>query len=726
MPSILPEYEYDIFISYRQNDNKRDKWVTQFVEALKDELEATLKNPVSIYFDENPHDGLLETHQVGESLEKKLKCLVFIPIISQTYCDTKSFAWSEEFLPFLKMAANDELGMNITLSNGNVASRVLPIRIHDLDNEDQALIGEKLGGPLRAIDFIYNEPGVNRPLKPQDKRELNQEKTSYQNQINKVANALKEIGKGVLRTNDVSSSDGVVPDSNETPIKRSNKIIAMVAIAAVLALGYWGYLNLFNQENKVSPVTIMEKGHKVIAVLPFSNTKPDPDNDYLGFAIASQVIGALDYNKNLTIRPSTDIRKYEQQVIDIKIVADDLKVDYVLTGNYLMVANIIRLNIEFIDANSNTSLWREKLEVDYKNAFDLQDLVAQKVVAGLDIQFSPKELKTIRMDVSADPLAYEYFLRGISYPSSVEGNTLAIEMFEKSIAIDSNYAPAYAQLGYRANALLMYGSTANRHQILPEEYLIKALEINENNLDALTFLSARMTERGKTGKAVETIKKALKINPNYSQALFYLGYIYRYAGMLDESIIEMEKGLALDPSNRGYRSLGITYYNIGDDMNAYRAFALDKGSSYELSWHVLISFRKKELEKTLELIDQIEAIDSSGLHATINRIIKAIIEEKPSEGLRWAKRMEELTTDSEGKIIDAEICYYIAGLYAGLGAKEDALRQLEITIENGYFNYPFMVNDYMFSSLREDEDYLAILSLAKEKHFAFKEMYFNN
>ena len=96
MPSLLKGFEYDIFISYRQNDNKpatagrRDGWVTSFVDALKDELEATLKNPVSIYFDVNPHDGLLESHQVGASLEKKLKCLVFIPIISQTYCDTES------------------------------------------------------------------------------------------------------------------------------------------------------------------------------------------------------------------------------------------------------------------------------------------------------------------------------------------------------------------------------------------------------------------------------------------------------------------------------------------------------------------------------------------------------------------------------------------------------------------------------------------------------------
>ena len=200
MASILPGYEYDIFISYRQNDNKRDGWVTNFVDALKDELEATLKNPVSIYFDVNPHDGLLESHQVGASLEKKLKCLVFIPIISQTYCDTNSFAWQHEFLPFNKMATEDGLGMNITLAGGNVASRVLPIKIHDIDVEDQHALEKELGGPMRSIDFIYKEPGVNRPLKPSDERNLNIEKTDYYNQINKVANALKEIDSINLET----------------------------------------------------------------------------------------------------------------------------------------------------------------------------------------------------------------------------------------------------------------------------------------------------------------------------------------------------------------------------------------------------------------------------------------------------------------------------------------------------------------------------------------------
>ena len=133
MASIIPGYEYDIFISYRQKDNKYDGWVTEFVDNLKKELEATFKEDISIYFDENPHDGILETYNVDKSLGFKLKSLVCIPVISQTYCDPKSFAWQNEFVAFNKMAREDQFGRDIKLSSGNVISRIIPINIHDID-----------------------------------------------------------------------------------------------------------------------------------------------------------------------------------------------------------------------------------------------------------------------------------------------------------------------------------------------------------------------------------------------------------------------------------------------------------------------------------------------------------------------------------------------------------------------------------------------------------------
>ncbi|HET9432832.1 MAG TPA: hypothetical protein VFO37_03705, partial [Chitinophagaceae bacterium] len=247
MPSIVPRYEYDIFISYRHKDNKGEHWVTEFVNALRTELESTFKEDISIYFDENPHDGLLEIHNVDKSLEGKLRCLIFIPIISQTYCDPKSFAWLHEFCAFNRIAKEDKFGRDIRLNSGNIASRILPIRIHDLDSQDKSLIENELGGPLRSIDFIFKSPGVNRSLLPADSPEKNFNKTHYRDQINKVANGVKEIIQGLiafdssvspLKTAERSASSG----SSFSKIKY--KQLLKAAVLALMAISFGGYFLL--------------------------------------------------------------------------------------------------------------------------------------------------------------------------------------------------------------------------------------------------------------------------------------------------------------------------------------------------------------------------------------------------------------------------------------------------------------------------------------------------
>ena len=202
MAAIISGFEYDIFVSYRHNDNKYDGWVTEFVEKLSQELDATLKDKLSIFFDKNPIEGLQETHHVDQSINTKIKSLIFIPIISQTYCDTKAFAWGQEFLVFKKESDQDRMGRTVKLPNGNFASRILPIKIHDIDVEDLKLLEEELNGSLRSIDFIYRDAGVNRPLRPVDD-EINVAgvKVLYRNQINKLANAIKDIISGIKQIN---------------------------------------------------------------------------------------------------------------------------------------------------------------------------------------------------------------------------------------------------------------------------------------------------------------------------------------------------------------------------------------------------------------------------------------------------------------------------------------------------------------------------------------------
>lgn len=188
--SIMPGYDYDIHVSYRYNDNKYDGWVSEFVEKLKQELGATLKDKLTIFLDESPE----EKREAGT----KINSLIFIPIISQTYCDINSPVWKNEFKIFQEEIKRDGIGGSIRLPNGNTASRVIPTRIHEIETADIKLLESELSGGLRSIDFIYREEGVNRPLSPlDDEKNQNPLRPMYRNQINKLANAIKEIISGI-------------------------------------------------------------------------------------------------------------------------------------------------------------------------------------------------------------------------------------------------------------------------------------------------------------------------------------------------------------------------------------------------------------------------------------------------------------------------------------------------------------------------------------------------
>jgi hypothetical protein len=196
--SIIADFDYDIHISFRYNDNKYDGWVSEFVEKLNQELSATLKDRLSIYFDINPEDKREAFQQEDGSFSHKIKSLIFIPVISQTYCDVNSSVWNNEFRLFQDGIKNDSIGSNIKLQNGNTASRVIPVKIHDIDTDDIKLLESALSGGLRSIDFIYREEGVNRPLRPiDDEKHANPLRPMYRNQINKLANAIKEIISGI-------------------------------------------------------------------------------------------------------------------------------------------------------------------------------------------------------------------------------------------------------------------------------------------------------------------------------------------------------------------------------------------------------------------------------------------------------------------------------------------------------------------------------------------------
>ena len=226
------------------------------------------------------------------------------------------------------MAKEDQFGRDIKLRNGNVTSRILPVRIHDLDTQDSKILSDELGGPLRSIDFVYKEAGVNRPLRSNEENpSQNQNHTLYRNQINKVANNIKEIIESIAHP------DSLVAEkikrriySSGSPGRR-NGIVALIFFFILMIAGYLFYSKSYKVGNEG------EAFEKSIAVLPFVDMTPSGDMEYLGDGIADEIINSLTAIKELKVIGRTSSFQFKGEKVDLRDVGERLDVGIVLEGS---------------------------------------------------------------------------------------------------------------------------------------------------------------------------------------------------------------------------------------------------------------------------------------------------------------------------------------------------------------------------------------------------------
>jgi TolB-like protein/Tfp pilus assembly protein PilF len=622
MASLIPGYNYDIFISYRQKDNKHDGWVTEFVNQLKGELEATFKEDISIYFDENPHDGLLETHDVDKSLEDKLKCLIFIPIISQTYCDSKSFAWQHEFCAFNKIAKEDQFGRDIKLTSGNVASRILPVKIHDLDPEDKTLIENELGGVLRSIEFIYKEAGVNRPLKPNDDAKENLNKTHYINQVNKVANAVKEIVTALKKQNqhseEASKEDFKVKPTNQKSI-RTKIIIGSLILLVLVVLCYFFIPRIFK------PAEELEKS---IAVLPFKLLSDEPDKQYQADGMMDAILLHLQKFKDLRVMSRTSVEQYRGTTKTTHQIGKELDVEYLLEGSFQKFGDNVKLIVQLINAKPESHVWANEYNNKWSEIFSVQSEVAQTIAKELHSIITPEEKQLVERIPTTNLKAYDKYLIAneyrMDYNKTRDLNTYkkAAASYKAALELDSAFARAYVGLGWT------YFDRYYWPNYYKEDFLDTCLVLAnkalsfDNQLDQAYYLKGRYyQENAHIEEALDNFDKTLKINPNNYYAYYAKGDIFCHIKFdMVKAIDNFHKALKLisgDERPGVLRSLGSIYAAVGfiEKANQYfqEALAQDGNKVYYSQSLIMLEFSIENLEEAFRLAEEANKIDSTYL-----------------------------------------------------------------------------------------------------------------
>lgn len=558
---LKSEHGCDIFISYRHNDN-RNGWVTEFAEALQIELAAAIKTPLSVYFDKNPHDGLLETHQVDESLKHKLRCVIFIPIVSQTYCDTASFAWQHEFLVFNRQAAQDDLGKHVRLLNGNVSSRVIPVRIHDIDPVDVAILEKELG-PLRSIDFVYRTEGVSRPLLASEldaKANLNH--TFYRDQLYKVVRSVKDIVNAVQSP---ASAQTLKAQSEETRVApqsaaQRNRLAIPAAILGALAVVALSWYFLRNPDStKVATINS-------IAVLPFSNMSNDPEQEPFCDGTTEQVISSLSRLPDLRVIARTSVLQYKNTTKSIAEIGRELNVTHVLESSVRKAGNRLRVTAQLIAVNDESHLWSE--DYDNKNVEDIfliQDEVAARIAGSLRKTLRPDERENMKSERPSSMEAYEHYVRGEYIHDTKFWVTLQDKDFKEAeyeflqaIALDSTYAPALAGLSNLYDSRSNVGSNGDFavYRAKADKYAAKAMALNPELPDALiaAFQSKyhNCHTEADVDSAYQLAYKAFRLTPNGGNIANEFAFLNSLMGLPETSRKLSDLSISLTP-NSGYR-----------------------------------------------------------------------------------------------------------------------------------------------------------------------------
>jgi DNA-binding winged helix-turn-helix (wHTH) protein/TolB-like protein/Tfp pilus assembly protein PilF len=500
--------------------------------------------------------------------------------------------------------------------------------------------------------------------------------------------------------------------------KTRRRAVLWIAALALLSVAILAITKSLHPTKPRASQTIA--AHRSLAILPLQNLKRDPDTDFLGFSLADAVITKLDYVSSLTVRPSTAVEKYRNQVIDIQKVAADLSVDTLLTGSFIRDGDDLRITYQLIDAKTEKIVGRGTIDLKYDKLLRVQDNVARQIIQGLQLNLSPSEADSIKPDAPINPLAYEYYLRGVDLHSR-HNFPLSIKMLEQSTKIDPNYAPAWAYLGasYTSDAAFEFGGREQyrRAQAAYE----RALTIQPSQLDAHIFLANLLVDTGKVEQAIPLLRDALKTNPNHAAVHWELGYAYRFAGMLNESVAECERARQLDPMVKANGSVLNTYLYLAQYDKFLRSLPDQNDSAFIVFYRGFGEYYQKNWEQAAKDFDRANELDPT-LYAQIGKAFSDSIAHRDSDGLKVLRALENKI--GERGVGDPEAMYKISQAYSVLGDKTSALRVLRHSIEGGFFCYPYFTTDPLLDGLRHEPEFTTLLNVAHQRHQAFRSRFF--
>jgi serine/threonine protein kinase len=408
-----------------------------------------------------------------------------------------------------------------------------------------------------------------------------------------------------------------------------------------------------------------------LIVLPFRLLRPDADIEFLSVGLADAITGSLMGLGSLVVRSSLTAMRFDPASLDLGALARQADVDVVLTGTLMRVGASVRMSAQLIEAPSGTVLWSDASTASVDDVFRLQDELAQRIVASLELPLTAREHRLLRRDVPASARAYERYLRGVQLGYVSSSWPAARDLLEQCVAEDPLYAPAWARLGRLYRLLAKYADQNDASEIRrAESALQRALELNPDLTLAHTNVAALDVEMGRAPQAMARLLALAQVTP--SDATLYQGLVHacRYGGLLDASLAAQQRARVLEP---GIPTSGA---NTAFMLGQYRRGLEDSDQPFDGLRGLFLAM----LGRNADALAEIER-ERTAAHGTLQQFTLLVYATVQGDRMACRRALDAIRCSG---FRDPEGFFYMALGPARLGDLDEALEFLHRAVHGGF------------------------------------------
>ncbi len=345
-----------------------------------------------------------------------------------------------------------------------------------------------------------------------------------------------------------------------------------------------------------------------IAVLPFANMSGDPEQEYFTDGLVDDIITTLSKLSGLLVIARDSCFVYKDRKTDVRQVARELGVQYVLEGSVRIVSKRVRINVRFTDAKMGANIWAQRYDRDIGDIFAVQDEVTLALATEMQVQFLEGEQARLQYSTTQNVDAWSNWVKGLFYfreSLTSEHRGKALECWETAVSLDPKSASLNAMVGYLHCVNARFGWWYDRETAMLKSsaYIEKALKLESNSAEAHRASGFHLSLQNCHDEAVAEIRKAENLSPSSADIAATASYIYSCSGLADEAVIAIERAIRLHPNHppRYFGHLGNAYRLAGRFDEAITAFNAyhELSPGYGLIDLVLVN---KQLDRNEEAI----------------------------------------------------------------------------------------------------------------------------